>query len=222
MGLMRLRVVWTTNVVSFVVGLALYGGSAFIRAFVQTPSSVGYGFSASVTYSGVIVLPNSVAAFAVGLAFGRFSAAVGAKALVIIGCVVGAAAMGTFAFLNSSVVEIYVASGLLGIGLGLCFAATASLIVHGVAPEQTGVASGISANIRTIGGAVGTGIMATVLAASEHNGGHPTAGAFAAGFAILGAAMLGGSIVALVVPDVRSDDAATEVPASSVLVRDHS
>jgi EmrB/QacA subfamily drug resistance transporter len=205
MALMRLRIVWTTNVVSFVVGVALYGGSAFIPAFVQTPSSAGYGFSASVSYSGVLVAPNSVAAFVLGLVVGRFAVAVGAKALVVIGCVVGALAMGTFAFLNASVVEICVASGLLGIGLGLCFAATASLVVHAVPAEQTSVASGINANIRTIGGAVGTGIMATVLGASAHGSGRPTLNGFVFGFAILGAAMLGGAIVALFIPDVRPE-----------------
>lgn len=214
LGMMRQRVMWTTNLVSFVVGVALYAAAAYVPVFVQTPSSAGYGFSASVTESGIILLPNALAAFAIGLLMGRLTVAVGSRALIIAGCLVGAGAMAMFAFLNHLVIEIYVASALLGIGLGLSFAATASLIVHSVPPDQTGVANGISANFRLIGGAVGTGIMATVLAASAPDGGRPTEHAFAVGFAVLGAAMLAGAVAAALIPDTRADrptDAAAEV-----------
>ncbi len=125
-GLLRHRLMWTTNLVSFVVGFALYAGAAFVPAFVQTPSSDGYGFSVSVTESGIMLLPNALAAFVVGLLVGRLTRAVGARTLIIIGCLVGSAAMAMFAFLNEVVIEIYLASGLLGIGLGLSFAATAN------------------------------------------------------------------------------------------------
>lgn len=213
MVMMRLRVVWTTNLVSFVIGFALYAGAAYVPAFVQTPSSVGYGLGASVTESGVIVLPNALMAFAAGLFVGRLTVAIGAKALTVIGCVLGAAAMGMFAGFHSSIAEICVASGLLGIGLSLSFASTASLIVHSVPPNQTGVATGINANVRTIGGAIGTGVMATVLATSEHGGTRPSESGYTLGFAILGAVMLAGACAATRIPDVRSE----RIPEVAVL-----
>ncbi len=40
----------------------------------------------------------------------------------------------------------------MGVGFGLAFAAMSSLIVSAVPAAQTGVASGMNANIRTIGG----------------------------------------------------------------------
>ena len=40
----------------------------------------------------------------------------------------------------------------MGVGFGLVFAAMSNLIVAAVSPAQTGVASGMNANIRTIGG----------------------------------------------------------------------
>lgn len=42
-------------------------------------------------------------------------------------------------------------SALMGIGFGLAFSAMSALIVAAVPPSQTGVASGMNANIRTIG-----------------------------------------------------------------------
>jgi EmrB/QacA subfamily drug resistance transporter len=205
MAIMRLRVVWTTNLVSFVIGFALYAGAAYVPVFVQTPSSVGYGLGASVTESGVIVLPNALMAFIAGLVVGRFTVAIGAKVLTVIGCGLGALAMGTFASFHSSIADVCIASGLLGTGLSLSFASTASLIVHSVPADQTGVATGINANVRTIGGAIGTGVMATVLATSAHGGSRPTESGFTLGFAILGAVMLAGAFAATRIPDVRSE-----------------
>ena len=64
-------------------------------------------------------------------------------------------------------------SALLGIGLGLAFSAMSNLIVQAVPPSQTGVASGMNANIRTIGGAVGAAVMASVVTSTMLRDGYP-------------------------------------------------
>ena len=61
---------------------------------------------------------------------------------------------------------IYLASALLGIGVGFAFAALANLIVEAVRPDQTGVASGMNTIVRTIGGAIGAEVAASILAAN--------------------------------------------------------
>ena len=53
-----------------------------------------------------------------------------------------------------------------GCGVGLVFACLSNLIVAAVPPEQTGVASGMNANIRTVGGSIGAAVMATIVTAS--------------------------------------------------------
>jgi hypothetical protein len=45
-----------------------------------------------------------------------------------------------------------------GAGLGLAFARMSNIIVASVQPYQTGVASGMNTNIRTIGGSIGTAV----------------------------------------------------------------
>ena len=55
----------------------------------------------------------------------------------------------------------------IGLGIGLAFASMANLIVESVPPEQTGVATGMNAIFRTIGGALGGQISATIIAAAE-------------------------------------------------------
>jgi sugar phosphate permease len=60
-----------------------------------------------------------------------------------------------------------------------------ALIVAGVPPEQTGVASGMNANIRTIGGSIGAAVMSSIVTSTAHHGGLPTAAGYDHGFAFL-------------------------------------
>jgi MFS family permease len=53
---------------------------------------------------------------------------------------------------------------LLGVGIGLAFAALGNLIVQAVPPTQTGVASGMNTVMRTLGGALGGQLAATFIA----------------------------------------------------------
>ena len=70
------------------------------------------------------------------------------------------------AFAHSAHWQIYLASVLLGVGVGFAFASMANLIVRPSEPDQTGVATGMNAVARTIGGAVGGQVAATILAST--------------------------------------------------------
>jgi hypothetical protein len=59
---------------------------------------------------------------------------------------------------------------LLGIGIGLAFAALGNLIVQAVPSTQTGVASGMNTVMRTLGGALGGQLSATFIVAHTRHG----------------------------------------------------
>ena len=61
-----------------VTRLAASGG-AFLPEFVQTPAAAGYGFGASITRSGLMLLPSSVTMFVVGLFAGRLTRKLGGR-----------------------------------------------------------------------------------------------------------------------------------------------
>jgi MFS family permease len=75
-----------------------------------------------------------------------------------------------FAVANSRPYDMLIASALLGVGIGLAFAALGNLIVNAVPPQQTGAASGMNTVLRTLGGAVGAQIAATVIASHTAHG----------------------------------------------------
>jgi EmrB/QacA subfamily drug resistance transporter len=206
--MMRRPAVWTNNLVALLLGCSLYAIFAFLPQFVQTPSSAGYGFGASITRSGLMLLPMAVVMFVLGLWSGRLSEAFGGKTVVITGCLIGLASMAVFAFAHTRPWEIYVGTALMGAGFGLVFSAMSSLIVAAVPQEQTGVASGMNANIRTIGGSIGAALTASVVTAHLQPSGLPTEAGYTHGFALLGLTLLVAAGAGLLIPVARAAGAA--------------
>jgi MFS family permease len=180
--------------------MGMYSVMAFLPEFLQTSRSSGYGFGASIIQSGLFLLPLTVTMFFFGLLSGRIAAAIGSKSAVIIGSTVSSGAYLILAFAHTQAWEIYVASTLLGVGLGLAFSAMSNLIVQAVPPAQTGVASGMNANIRTIGGAIGAAVTASIVTERLLANGLPAASGYTKGFAFLAAMTVVAIVAAVFIP----------------------
>lgn len=205
MKMMRIRGVWAANLIALLMGVGMYAGLGFLPQFLQAPASAGYGFGASVTESGLMLLPNAVAMFAVGLFSGRLAVRFGSKNLLIVGSLVTAGSYFMMAFLHSTELDIYIANAIAGVGFGLVFSAMSNVVVASVPPEQTGVASGMNANIRTIGGSLGAAFMASVVAIGASSSGVPAESGYTNGFAMLGFAGVLAAVAAFFIPAVKRD-----------------
>jgi MFS family permease len=203
MAMMRLPVVWSTNLVAFLFGIDLYSTSTFVLEYVQAPTSSGYGFGASVSRAGLLMLPMGASMFTFSLASGRLTSRFGSKALLVVGSAVGVVAFLVLSTSHDQPWQIAVAMGILGTGFGLAFSAMSSLVVEGVAADQTGVASGMNANIRTIGGAIGAAVVSSIIAATVTADGLPTEAGYTRAFQVLTVAAVAGTLAALLVPTRR-------------------
>ena len=96
--------------------------------------------------------------------------------------------------------HVYLSSVLLGWGVGFSFASMANLIVEAVRPDQTGVATGMNAVMRTIGGAIGGQVAASLLAATAIAGGLPGEKGYTLSFAVMALALVAAVGAALAVP----------------------
>jgi EmrB/QacA subfamily drug resistance transporter len=182
MRMMGIRGVWTTNLVAFLIGVGMYSSFILLPEFVQSPASTGFGFDASVTVAGLYLLPSTMAILIVGQLAGVIERRIGSRGSLIWGTIF---ALGCYVLLvadRSQPIDVYVAATLLGIGIGLSFSAMANLIVENVPRNQTGVATGMNAVTRTLGGAFGGQLAATLLASNLGAGGLPTDTGFALSF----------------------------------------
>ncbi|MFJ9900121.1 MFS transporter [Streptomyces sp. NPDC091280] len=201
---MRLPSVWTTNTAALLFGAGMYSIWSFLPGFVQTPSSAGYGFGASVTASGLLMLPMLIAMFVSGVLSGRLEPVVGAKALLTTGAALGAVACGILALWHDRQWQIALVAGVFGLGIGLAFASMANLIVGSVPPEQTGAATGMNANIRTIGGSIGAAVTSVLVTGHLQASGLPYDSGYTHGFTLLAVLCLAAALAALMVPVRRS------------------
>ncbi|AGS73043.1 MFS transporter [Streptomyces collinus] len=212
---MRRPSVWTTNATALLFGAGMYAIWSFLPGFVQTPAAAGYGFGASVTESGLLMLPMLVAMFLSGVLSGRLEPYVGAKALLTAGAALGALACGFLTFWHDAQWEIGVVAGLFGLGIGLAFASMAQLIVGSVPPEQTGAATGMNANIRTIGGSIGAALTSVLVTGRLQPSGLPYASGYTHGWALLAVLCLAATGAALLVPVRRTARTAGPVAAGT-------
>ena len=203
MKMMRRPGVWTNNLVALLIGVGMYATFAFLPEFVQTPTAAGYGFGASITKSGLLLLPSAITMFVTGMFVGRLAARLGAKVLVIAGCLIGCVAMSILAFAHHQVWEIYLSSAIMGIGFGLAFSAMSALIVAAVPSSQTGVATGMNANIRTIGGSIGAAVMASIVTSQLEPSGLPKEAGYTIGFAVMAGGLVLAALAGLLIPSVR-------------------
>ena len=213
MKMMRRPAVWTNNLVALLLGVGLYATFAFLPEFVQTPSAAGYGFGASPTRSGLMLLPLAAAMLVVGLFVGRLARRLGSKTLVVAGCLIGCAAMMILAFAHAHQWEIYMATAIMGVGIGPAFSAMSALVVAAVPADQTGVASGMNANIRTIGGGTGSAIMASIVTSQLEPSGLPKQVGYTTGFAVLACGLVLAALAGLLIPSARRLRAAVGEPA---------
>jgi EmrB/QacA subfamily drug resistance transporter len=190
MAMMRIRSVWTTNAAAFLLGAGLYASFIVFPQFAQLPTSTGFGFGASVVVSGLYLLPSTIGMTILGIKAGAISARFGSRAALLGGTVFSIASFLLLALAHSAPWQFLLAATLLGIGIGLAFAALGNLIVQAVPSHQTGVASGVNTVMRTLGGALGGQLSATFIA--EHTAaGLPTVTGFtetflmATGFLVL-------------------------------------
>jgi EmrB/QacA subfamily drug resistance transporter len=199
MTMMAERGVWTANLAAFLVGAGLYAWFLLLPQFAQLPKSTGFGYGASVVVAGLYLLPCAAGMGALGSMAGRVERRFGSRGALVVGAALSAVACGWLTISSRHPYDMVLSSTVLGVGIGLAFAALGNLIVQAVPAHQTGAASGMNTVLRTLGGALGGQIAATFVVTSTVRG-LPGLAGFTRTFA-MAALVLGFSAVAgLLIP----------------------
>jgi MFS family permease len=214
LDLMRERGVWTSNAVAFVAGFGTFASLGFLPQLLQTPVASGYGFGDSISQSGWVLLPSSISGFVMGFVAPRLVRRVTARRVISLGAASNALAFGGIALFHEQTWQLSAWMVLQGIGIGCVVSSLAGVVLASVPRHQTGVASGMNANIRLIGGSIGTAMMGGVITARTGPGGFPLEAGYRDAFLVLAAVAVVAVGVALLIPrapgrpDVRAGQSA--------------
>jgi EmrB/QacA subfamily drug resistance transporter len=196
--LFRIRAISVVNATSFTFSLGVFGAVFLLAQFFQVVQ--GY----SPLDSGLRTLPWTAAPMVVAPIAGLIVDRVGARVLIASGQALLAVALGWMAVVTTVDVTYgsYVVPFILaGVGMGLTFAPTASVVMGAAAENDRGVASGTNNTVREVGVAMGVAVLASVFASA---GGYESPAQFVDGLVPavwVGAAVVAvGAVIALLIP----------------------
>jgi EmrB/QacA subfamily drug resistance transporter len=204
MRVLRRRPVLMTNITAVLVGFSMFASFLLIPQLAQTPEKYGYGFGASVTGAGLLMLPSTLIMLVAGPWAGRLATRASSRLPLVIGTFFGMLAFIFYALLHDTEWQICVGGTLLGVGIGFSFASMANLVVESVPREEVGVATGINTIMRSLGGALGAQLVASLLVGKTiGDSAIPAEAAYTDAFIVAGVAAGLAMLAALAIPHTR-------------------
>ncbi|MET8988270.1 MFS transporter [Nonomuraea wenchangensis] len=147
------------TVASFLIGFALFAAITTVSAYAQ--GTLG----ASVLQVGLYLLPTTVLMLAVSVLAGPLMRRFAPATLVAVGSALVTVAAAWLAVLRGGGPGLYAATAVLGLGVGLGYAALGTMAVEHVEPARTAAAGGVNALVRVLGSSLAGAVGAVVLAA---------------------------------------------------------
>lgn len=168
--LVRDRTVFAAHLTTMMGGVGMYLLISLVTRYVQTPSSAGYGFGASVVVTGLILVPFSVGSLVAGRVVRVLVRTQPPVRLLPVSCLLSLAALLTFVFAHGGLWEVFVTMALAGLGVGVNFAVTPGIVVGSVPAHETGSAMSFNQVVKYIGYSTGSALSAVILQAATTPG----------------------------------------------------
>ncbi|GAA3658406.1 MFS transporter [Microbacterium marinilacus] len=157
--------VLVTNLASIAMGFALFSSQIAFPQLLEMPAQAG-GIGLTLLQASFILMPSGLAMLAMSPIAGRLERRWGPKPLFIIGGTIIAAGYLVAVLMQLGAWHILTINLLIGIGIGLGYAAMPTLIMRAVPDTETGAANGLNTLMRALGTASASAVIAAVLANS--------------------------------------------------------
>lgn len=194
-----------TNLASIAMGFALFSAQIAFPQLLEMPTRTG-GIGLTLLQASFILMPSGLAMLAMSPVAGRLERRWGPKPLLVIGSTIIAAGYLISVLLDLQAWHILTINLLIGIGIGLGYAAMPALIMRAVPESETGAANGLNTLMRALGTASASAVIAAVLAGSTTTiGGEtvPSADGFQTAFLFGLIAAVVCTVLAVLIPKPR-------------------
>ncbi|MDR8414086.1 MFS transporter [Nonomuraea sp. 3-1Str] len=152
-----------TNMVTLLVGFAMFVLSLVVPQMLQAPPGTGYGTAWSMVEAGLALAPAGVAMMAIVPVSTRIVVRLRSKGVLLLGC--GAVGSGYALVIPLSGSSwIVLAPAVVGIGLGLAFFAMPAIIAATAPAAEIAAANGFNTLVRQLGAALSSALTSVVFA----------------------------------------------------------
>ncbi len=193
------RPVLLTNLTSIAIGFGFFVTTGVFPDLLEAPASAGIGLGLSLILASLCLMPLGIVMFVVSPIAARLTAARGPRTSLILGTAVVVIAF----VLHSAVWHVVLVSTIVGVGVGISYAAMPTLIMNAVPPTETAAANGLNSVMRMLGSSIAATISGLVLANGAvitHGVAAPTNAAYSMIFAIASGVLLAGVVLAILIP----------------------
>ncbi|MGW1345906.1 MFS transporter [Kribbella sp. NPDC002412] len=207
-----------TNLSALLIGFSFYANSLSTAQLVQEPKWTGYGLGASIVVSGLCLLPGGLAMVVLSPVSARISSARGPRFTLAIASVLMAAGYVVRLFTSENLAGIVVGATVVSAGTAVAYSALPALIMHAVPVTETAAANGLNTLMRTIGAAICSAIVVTVLTnvtITKENLVAPALSAYLIVFVVAGLAAAVAAGLVLLIPARRQAPVHLESPVGT-------
>ncbi|WP_136709810.1 MFS transporter [Agromyces sp. H66] len=195
-----------TNLASIAMGFAFFSSNVTLPQLLELPATTGVGLGLPLLAASLVIMPAGLVMMAMSPVAARLTRRFGARVLLISGAGAMVVAYAVAVVASSEVWQIALVNALIGVGIGLGYAAMPILIMRAVPATETGAANGLNALMRSLGTSMAAAVMGAVLATHSVDVGGvqvPTREGFELTFLLgLGAALVAGAL-GLAIPKPR-------------------
>ncbi|MWB97475.1 MFS transporter [Agromyces seonyuensis] len=170
---------WPVFVTAGLFGVSVLGAQAPLSTFARTdPTEVGYGLGTE-GFATSLLIGGYVLAMTVGaLLFPVVTRFVAPRVALICASLLVAAGYLLFVPFHGDYAQVMTNMVIVGIGSGALVAALPAAAAAAAPPTQTGVATGLTNSVKTVGGAIASCVFGIALLSHVGGGSHSTAGSF--------------------------------------------
>ncbi|MEU6820443.1 MFS transporter [Streptomyces atriruber] len=160
------RPVLFTNLAGLLLGFAMFAQFIGVSYLVQMPEDVaGYGFGASVLGASVVYLLPTTIVSLLGAQFGGILVRrIGARVTLAAGAAFGVIGFAWLTLAHGTSASVIGAGMVIGLAISFGYASMPALIVASVPAHQTGIANGINSISRSVGSAIASAMITSLLA----------------------------------------------------------
>ncbi len=189
-----------TNLASIAMGFALFASNIALPQLLELPLATGVGLGLSLLVASLVLMPSGLVMMIISPAAARLSERFGAQSLLAAGSVLLLASYMLSLVLMTQWWHILLVNVVIGLGIGLGYAAMPTLIMQAVPATETAAANGLNALMRSLGTSVASAVVGAILAeysVSFHGETVPTVTGFRLTFVIGAAASAVAAVLAI-------------------------